>query len=366
MGMSTSEDQRQWAQVLDRAIKPLELVVNAQLKRTGHFLHAQGLEVAISIFSNPILNHWKATQPSENSSLYSLLRPLIESIQNLDENDLSSSAFLSAWETALDVREKLENGIDDEETADEVITEMLTTLKALVLTSRLGHQGIIQLIDQRLERTNEALISGNSEVSMHLDVMTLDFSNLKSATTIPFTSLVAAVDPGVMTIQEYATVRNDAETSTKVQSRFAGQWIVAFYTEWELNYRRRLAKIHGCPPLAIKSETMHDLRLMRNDFAHHRGIASKKQRKCKKLKWFAENERMRPLQEHYQQLFEALEAERSKLVEAPPPLQVHNNQLCGNVDKELVDAFESLATKKGLHRDSALAEAVSQWCALNE
>lgn len=56
--------------------------------------------------------------------------------------------------------------------------------------------------------------------------------------------------------------------------RLSQQWIVAFFTFWEHEFRPRLAESHAVQPNEIVVPLLGDLRLLRNDVVHHRGVAT--------------------------------------------------------------------------------------------
>jgi hypothetical protein len=60
-----------------------------------------------------------------------------------------------------------------------------------------------------------------------------------------------------------------------VERTLSQQWIVYTYTGWELEYRPRLAAAHGCEPSDLKVPLLGDLRRLRHDVVHHRGVATK-------------------------------------------------------------------------------------------
>ena len=67
------------------------------------------------------------------------------------------------------------------------------------------------------------------------------------------------------------------------------QWLVYLYSAWEDEYRQRLAIAHGHEDKNdLKFPILGDLRYLRNDIVHHRGVASKKNTgKCTVLQgWF--------------------------------------------------------------------------------
>lgn len=367
-GMSTAEQAQRWQHVLDQATVPFEMTINAM--RSGgmeSFPHAQAVEMATSTISSPILGHWDVAEPAEGSQLRAVIGPVVEAVRGLDLNDLSLAQITGVLDMAKGARQRLAAGVDDPETAEEVVSEMIKDLKAMVVTSRLGHHGVMELLGEQWDKRVTDIRRGRvGATPQHFDVMMFQSTDEPSATTIPFSNLLAAVHPGVAGMQEYME-QFEVETQTATQSRLAGRWVVTFFTEWELNYRHRLARIHGCPDRAVRSTLMRDLGFMRNDYAHNRGIAgSKQKKKCKRLKWFEPGQRMQPLQQHYQQLFEEFEKEREALAAAPVPYETNNVQLSGSVPQELVDSFNAVAAELSVGNDEALAAAVAAWCEANE
>lgn len=59
-----------------------------------------------------------------------------------------------------------------------------------------------------------------------------------------------------------------------VEVRLGQQWIVFMFSMWEQEFRPRLARAHGVPLDDIRYPLLGDLRRLRNDVVHHRGIAT--------------------------------------------------------------------------------------------
>jgi len=79
-----------------------------------------------------------------------------------------------------------------------------------------------------------------------------------------------------------------------VAARQAGhQWVVHVFSMWEHGYRPRLAAARGVDTDDVKIPVLGDLRLIRNDVVHHRGIATADSSgKCQQLRWFSVGEDM--------------------------------------------------------------------------
>jgi hypothetical protein len=69
-------------------------------------------------------------------------------------------------------------------------------------------------------------------------------------------------------------LRDQLAPTGPLQERLGQQLIVYVFTTWEHEYRGRLAAAHACKPTDIKVPLLGDLRLLRHDILHHRGVAS--------------------------------------------------------------------------------------------
>jgi hypothetical protein len=76
-----------------------------------------------------------------------------------------------------------------------------------------------------------------------------------------------------------------------IATQLGQQWAVFVFTEWEDNFRGRLAAAQSCRLDEIRADVFGDLRLMRNDILHNRASASKDRTgRCKILRWFQPGE----------------------------------------------------------------------------
>ena len=73
-----------------------------------------------------------------------------------------------------------------------------------------------------------------------------------------------------------------------VETQFGQQWLVSMFAAWEHEYRRRLAKAHGVADEMVFVPLFGDLRLLRHDILHCRGIATAENSgRCEVLQpWF--------------------------------------------------------------------------------
>jgi hypothetical protein len=79
------------------------------------------------------------------------------------------------------------------------------------------------------------------------------------------------------------------------------QWIAYAYDGWQEVYRPRLAAAHGCAKADLRYPVLGDLRHLRNDVVHHRGVATTHNTgRCSVLShWFKAGDVIRLRDEHF-------------------------------------------------------------------
>lgn len=114
-------------------------------------------------------------------------------------------------------------------------------------------------------------------------------------------------DPNTPEARQYAQWRrSEAIEQTRphgtVETRLGQQWITLLYSLWEHEYRPRIAAAHNRDPRDEKYPLIGDLRLMRNDVIHHRGVAtSSNTGRCEVLQWFQPGETISLKGEHFEE-----------------------------------------------------------------
>jgi hypothetical protein len=92
------------------------------------------------------------------------------------------------------------------------------------------------------------------------------------------------------------------EKNGQVAMRLGHQWVMFLYSVWQHVYRPRMAAAHGRNVEAERYPLLGDLRCLRNDVIHHRGIATQGNTgRCEILKWFKPGERIILEAEHLDQ-----------------------------------------------------------------
>lgn len=120
--------------------------------------------------------------------------------------------------------------------------------------------------------------------------------------TISFTdgnpSLPTTLHAGRMRVSDFEAL---AAEGGLAEERLGHQLIVFVYTIWDSTYRPSLAKALQVEPNSIQAPIMGDLRLLRNDIVHNKGIADKSA-DTTELRWFQRGEIMIVRHEHSAEL----------------------------------------------------------------
>lgn len=121
-------------------------------------------------------------------------------------------------------------------------------------------------------------------VGAHLDLLSLEFTDKQSSSTIPMASLIAASTgaPVVMTPHNFGSAIHEMATGgapPPIYRMAYAQWFTTIIASWEDVYRPRLAVAYSNPETGeiwekndIRSKFFYEIQKIRNDFAHHQGI----------------------------------------------------------------------------------------------
>lgn len=83
-------------------------------------------------------------------------------------------------------------------------------------------------------------------------------------------------------------IRAEGQAGGSVPRLLGHQWVSHVYAMWEHAYRPRLASARGVPLGEVVEPLLGDVRHLRHDVLHHRGVATRQHAgRCAILRWFA-------------------------------------------------------------------------------
>lgn len=362
--MATENELQRWGQVLDRILVPYDgpLSVVRMLAEAGRpFPHAQAVGVAGLMVIEPLTAAWDAGAPVEGSELWEWIGPAYLAAQSIDLTATDIEPFVEYIDLVRRARDRILDASPENFTVASLLRDLELDVKLAVLVARLGHNGIMQLIDRRIQEAGRAATRQEPAPKPYLDLLTLEATNTSSYRTMSYSDIRAMADPGVLTVEEYLDGDSQAERAP-ILKYFAAQWVTHMTTLWDERYRPALAELHGCEKNDVASELFADLNKMRQDYVHNRGSATTKQTKNSRLRWFEPGEIMIPSSENYEQLFKELQSEADLLAQPPVPKpKLSRSPIKGQVSVDLRSLFEQTAAAAGMGPDAALEEAITQW-----
>lgn len=165
------------------------------------------------------------------------------------------------------------------QTVDEIIDDFATEYRTSLFLALTANYALFQTVN----RWQASKASGRA-VGDHLDLGTMNFVDQPGNGTIAMSALAAASTPApvVFTPQTFAAAAREMQsggTTPPIGIMAYTQWFTTINAAWEDVYRPRLATAHGTDDDGvpwtkndIRSEFLNEIRLIRNDIAHKRGI----------------------------------------------------------------------------------------------
>ncbi|OBI86049.1 hypothetical protein [Mycobacterium sp. 1245805.9] len=362
--MATENELQRWGQVFDRILIPYDSPMSAVrmlAEASRPFPHTQAVGVAALMLIEPLTAAWDADPPPKGSELSEWIGPAYAAAKSINLSSTELGQFVEYIELVRQARDRIAGMGPENFTLESVLRDLELDFKLAVLVARLGHNGILQLIDRRIVDAGRAARREESPPAPNLDLLRLEATETSNYRTMSYSDIRAMADPGVMTLEEYLHGDPEAERAP-ILKYFAAQWVTHMTTLWDEHYRPNLAALHGCEKIDVASDLFADLNKMRQDYVHNRGWATAKQAKNKRLRWFEQGDSMIPTGANYEQLFKALQSELDLLAQPPVPKDKPNRtSVKGQVPIALRSLFEQTAAAVGLGTDAALEDALTKW-----
>jgi len=163
---------------------------------------------------------------------------------------------------------------DAKETAADVLADLRTFLNEASITHGLTFAGL-RLVDDFFRRTPRAPENPDPMIT------------------------ITDGDPNLSGTRFTAQMRvSEAVTRVAIEGPvevlLGAQWVAFTFAAWEHFFRRRLAAAHGVDAADILVPVFGDLRHIRHDILHHRGIATAEHAgRCDILNWFSPGNEIR-------------------------------------------------------------------------
>lgn len=306
--------------------------------------------IVVGILTTPFSDLWAVDAPKD-AALVAVLQPVHDAALAFT----TSKELLPQWDRFENLARQALSALDVDAmsvpTAEEIIADMLLSLKTTLLLAGTGLHGAMKVVAEELIRRQVSFATPVTAPLRFYDLTTNTMVEYSSKTTLSLQGLKA-----IVTVDgENAT---QSAPAPAVMKQFAAQVIVNFYTDWEEYYRGELARIHRCDKHDFQIQYFGDLAKIRHDYVHNRGVCRNSAR-CKKLRWFVRGQMMVPTAANYLQLI--TEFPDDELAASPVPVQTGRTNVNGQVDLAVTREFEKCATDLRGSIGAALDEALSEW-----
>jgi hypothetical protein len=365
--VATREAIQRWRSVLEDIVQYSALPSGQNVRRQLASPDARANVGTVN--SSPIYGMVRGTLTTPFLDLQSVDTPrdpvLLAILQPISDGVLHMTSFkelLPQWEEFDRLAQAALSALDDvdlfEPTVDELVAEMLLSLKTTLLLAGTGLHGSMKVIAEELVRRQLSFAQTFTLPLRFFDLATNSMVDHPSKTTLSLAGLKPIVDAN--TGDSLASA--GSSPAPPVMKQFAAQAIVDFYTDWEEYYRSELARAHECDADDFQIDYFGDLSKLRQDYVHNRGVC-RNSAACKRLKWFTKGQLMTPTGDNYLQLLTDFPS--GELATRPESVESGRTQVKGRVDLAIRREFDQVAG--ALHgNDAALDEALAEWTVKNK
>jgi hypothetical protein len=188
----------------------------------------------------------------------------------------SVTLLLSAIEHAIPVLEA--QVTEPDASVDEIIADLERALLISLVVTLTAHSAIFPK-EQEWTREHQRFLQGHrDDLGHYLEVRTLSFVDEPGPGRIHMQHIVSACDAGMTTYVVGASALGTVEHHPEVLAVTYAQWFTYIFAIWEEQFRDRFAKFWDSQvePKIRRSDILvdyfGDIRLIRNDFVHNKGI----------------------------------------------------------------------------------------------
>jgi hypothetical protein len=307
----------------DRTLDNVEMIRKGSpfinLLVPGYQRFEQGFHLTVDAITQPFRDAWKSDRPAQESPLYPVLETVARAADEWDFTQPAEPQVDTFIGVVAETRRKLAE--DDDlrvATAEELVADLEVLMKVSLLVARVGHRGAMEIADAERVGRNTSINKATRRPATYIDLNTMRWGDRPSETTLALSVFVVMVEPRMTTLAK-AFGQQVKEDQPEIMKRFAAQWVVHVYTEWEEYYRDALAEALGCDRQEIQSDYFADLGRMRQDYVHKAGGICNNSARNKVLNWFSKGDSMIPTQDNYRQLLADFPAQELLTPKPSPP-----------------------------------------------
>jgi hypothetical protein len=368
---------RRWLQTLRNANTQLHSAV-AAVARFGA-AREQGARVlgeqehkVMTMLAHDYIDLTLESQPLiPGSWLETTLRDVIQARQQFaygDKFNDSLNTLINAAETAMSLLEA--HGTEPDASIDEIADELEQALLISLIVTMTSHNAILDMVSQ-WEQPHQRFLQGHlpDDPGHYLDVRTFIATAAGGHGRVHMQRLTSALDAGT-SIWMADAARETVDNYPESQSFAYAQWFTYAFALWEEQFRGRIAEyFNTLSGTKIRHSDVlipyfGDIRLIRNDFVHNKGIC-KDSADTEVLRWnFAKGQ---PLEITPMQMMFLVELfPHDELRTAPSPQPPGDAaRISGTIDPHLHEDVLTRARELGISDSHLLESALTDWLASN-
>lgn len=338
------------------AHKPGVRQISARDKRVTALLPTD--QIRMTLESQPLVpGSWLAEALSE----------VTMALDNVDYGDgfvPSIKELYAAIERAILVLE--ERIIEPDESVDEIVADLERSLFISIVAPLTAHNPILSLVDNWTNE-HQRFLQGNVPADMghYFAVRTLSCVDEPGPGRVHMQHLVSACDAGMTSFVAGAR-KQSVEHHPEIQAVVYAQWFAYAFAIWEEQFRGRLAtywdsqteeKIRRSDILV---DYFGDIRLIRNDVVHNKGICDESANTVV-LHWgFVQGQPIEINAEQMISLIDLFPYDELR-TEPTPQSSVGLKSVPGRIDAQLLEDIKDRARELGLSDNELNAAAFTAW-----
>ena len=312
------------------------------------------------------------SQPlAPGSWLADALADVTAAMDNIDYGDgfaASLESVLSAIRAAIPVLEK--QVTEPDASVDEIVADLERALLISLVIALTAHSPILP---KEGEWTNEhqRFLNGfrSTDLGHYLAVRTLNFVDEPGPGRVHMQHMVSACDAGMTSFVAGASQGN-VEHHPEILAVIYAEWFTYIFAIWEEQFRGRLASFWDAKlddkirRSDILLDYFGDIRLIRNDFVHNKGIC-KESAETVVLQWgFTAGQ---PIEISTEKMISLIDLfPYDELLGPPTPqLSAGLKSIPGRLDAHLLEDVKDRASELGLSDNELAAAAFSSWLVAN-
>jgi len=276
----------------------------------------------------------------------------------------SVQSLLSAIESAIPILE--EQATEPDASADEIIADLERALLISLVPTLTAHNGLLRA-EGEWSGQHQRFLQGHLETDLghYLAVRTFGFVDEPGPGRVHMQHVVSACDAG-MTLFVAGAGHANVEHYPEIRAITYAQWFTYVFAIWEEQFRGRLAKFWDSQMdekirrSDVLVDYFGDIRLIRNDFVHNKGICEYSANAVV-LQWnFVADQ---PIEITTDQMISLIGLFPYDDLRRPPTPQPSSGlkSAPGRIDAHLLEDVKDRARQLGLSENELADAAFSQW-----